>query len=374
MSYKRPPSNGRRLAGRLILMAAVAIVMIASVYKLVNLRVLRPDGSGLISNVVAALELPKNIYEIWRESFYWISINTLDGAAAAGLIAVTMGSITPQVFTVAVAVVLAIYYTYATFLNKVREMRSLAFCDCLTSLPNRMLFKDRLDQALASAQTGGKNIAVMFLDLDNFKRINDTYGHCVGDLLVRSVAARLAASARMDESDTRHYTKGRDILIARFGGDEFTVLMTGISSSQEAAKVADRLLHAFSDPFALEGHEVSIAASIGISIYPCDGMDAETLLKNADTAMFHAKDNGGSSYYFYSRPMSEAFAQRLSLENDLRMAFGRGEFLVCYQPVDARTGVLAGAEALIRWRHPTRDSVSHRVYCIGGKSRADQTH
>jgi len=307
-------------------------------------------NSGTVA-IIVALELRKNVFEIWLDSFLWTSITYFAGAGAAGLVAVTIGSITPQVFAVAVPVVLAVYLTYKTYLDRVQEVRSLAYYDSLTSLPNRVLFKEHLNRALASSQRHNQNIAVMFLDLDNFKRINDTYGHCVGDLLVQSVGARLAASVRSEDRGANE----KDIVIGRFGGDEFTVMMTGIDGPQEAGRVAERLLQAFASPFALEGYEVSIAASVGISVCPLDGTDADTLLKNADTAMFYAKANERSSFHFYSQSMNQTSPQKLSMENDLRKALRRGEFRVYYQPkVDTKTGALTGAEALIRWQHPTR--------------------
>ncbi len=311
-------------------------------------------NSGSVA-IIVALEVRKNIVKIWHDSFLWTSITYFAGAAAAGLVSVSAGSITPQVIAVAMPVVLAVYYTYKTYLNKVQEVRSLAYYDSLTLLPNRVLFKEYLSQEIESALPEGKNLALMFLDLDNFKRINDTYGHCIGDLLVRGVAERLAASVRMEQRGGRYSAHDQRIIIGRFGGDEFTVLMRDLKDSQDAARVADRLLKTLADPFALEGHEVSIGASLGISIFPFDGMDADTLLKNADAAMFHAKANERSSYYFFSQSMTQMSPEKLSMENELRKALGRGEFRVHYQPkVDARTGILTGAEALLRWQHPTR--------------------
>lgn len=311
-------------------------------------------NSGSVA-IMVALELRKNIREIWLDSFLWTSITYLAGAATAGFTAVRIGSMTPTVLAVILPVLLAVYFTYKTYLDKVREVRSLAYYDSLTSLPNRVLFVEHLNQALGHSRHNRQNIAVMFLDLDNFKRINDTYGHCVGDLLVQSVAVRLARSVRTDERDTPSRPNPQDIVIGRFGGDEFTVLLTEISCPQEAAKIADRLLQAFSNPFSLEGQEVSVAASIGISVYPFDGEDADTLLKNADTAMFYAKDHERSSYRYYSQSMNEMSPEKLLLENDLRKALLRKEFRVHYQPkVDAESGALTGAEALVRWQHPTK--------------------
>jgi diguanylate cyclase (GGDEF)-like protein len=311
-------------------------------------------NSGSVATIVA-LEVRKSVREIWMDSFLWTSITYLAGAATAGFAAVYIGSMTPEVFAVIVPVLLAVYFTYKTYLDKVREVRSLAYYDSLTSLPNRVLFVEHLNQAIAQARHSKQNLAIMFLDLDNFKRINDTYGHCFGDLLVQSVAVRLTRSVRTDERNAQVGTGPQDVIIGRFGGDEFTVLLTGIYSTEEAAKIAERLLESFTNPFSLEGHEASVAASIGVSIYPFDGEDADTLLKNADTAMFYAKEHEKNGYRFYSHSMNEMSPERLLLENDLRKALLRKEFKVFYQPkVDAESGLLTGAEALVRWQHPTR--------------------
>lgn len=311
-------------------------------------------NSGSVATIVA-LEQRKSIREIWLDSFLWSSITYLAGAATAGFTAVRLGTFTPQVFAVILPVLLAVYFTYKTYLDKVREVRSLAYYDSLTSLPNRVLFVEHLNQALEHARHGKQNVAIMFLDLDNFKRINDTYGHCFGDLLVQSVAVRLARSVRADERDAHAQIHPQDVVIGRFGGDEFTVLLTGVKSPEDAAKIAERLLEAFTSPFSLEGHEVSVAASIGVSTYPFDGEDADTLLKNADTAMFYAKDHERNSYRFYSQSMNEMSPEKLLLENDLRKALLRKEFKVYYQPkIDTESGMLTGAEALLRWQHPVR--------------------
>ncbi len=315
-------------------------------------------NSGSIA-IGVALESRKNIRDIWRESFLWTSITYFAGAGAAGLTALTMGSFTPHAFAVAIPVLLAVHYTYKTYLSRVQEVRSLAYYDSLTLLPNRVLFKERLERALAGSRQPGKHVAVMFLDLDNFKRINDTYGHWVGDLLVRSVGGRLAASVRTGGRNLPRGARAPEVVIGRFGGDEFTILLPEISRLRDAALVADRLLQSFTSPFSLEGHEVSIGASIGISVHPYDGTDADTLLRNADTAMFHAKADSQCCYRFYSRSMDEISPQRVSLENELRKALGGGQFRVYYQPrVDAGTGILSGAEALVRWEHPEKGLLS----------------
>ncbi len=311
-------------------------------------------NSGSIA-IGAALESHKSIRDIWRASFLWTSITYFTGAGAAGLTALTMGSFTPHAFAVAIPVLLAVHYTYKTYLNRVQEVRSLAYYDSLTLLPNRVLFKERLERALAGSRQAGKHVAVMFLDLDNFKRINDTYGHWVGDLLMRSVGGRLAASVRTGERNLQRGARDPEVVIGRFGGDEFTILLPEIGRLRDAALVADRLLQAFASPFSLEGHEVSIGASIGISVHPHDGSEADILLRNADTAMFHAKADPQCCYRFYCRSMDEVSPQKVSLENELRKALGGGQLRVYYQPrVDAGSGMLSGAEALVRWEHPEK--------------------
>ncbi len=305
--------------------------------------------------VIVALERRRSVFSIWKDSFLWTSITYFAGAAAAGIIALAIGSIAPQLLAVAVPILLAIYFTYKTYLDKVQQVSSLAYYDSLTMLPNRILFTEHLNQALTLSQSCNKMMAVMFLDLDNFKRINDSYGHGVGDALLRSVAARLTATLRIHDRDDLYQTGEKDAVIGRFGGDEFTLLVTGIDDPQEVTHVAQRLLQTFSSPFAVDGKEVMAGASIGISIYPLDGASADTLLKNADAAMFHAKDLGRLGFQFYSQSMNELSARKLELANDLRKAVDRGEFRLFYQPkVDVKTRSLIGAEALVRWQHPTK--------------------
>ena len=221
------------------------------------------------------------------------------------------------------------------------ELRHMANHDPLTGLPNRTLFLDRLSQAIFKQERLGKMIAILFLDLDQFKIINDLYGHSVGDLLLREVALRLQEFIR--KSDT----------LARLGGDEFTMLIDGISSPRDIIHVAQKALAVFARPFRFEAGEIFISASIGITLYPADSTTAEGLLKNADTAMYHAKSSGRNNFQFFSRELHDKVSRRLSLELGLRQALEREEFMLQYQPrVEARSGKILGVEALIRWNHP----------------------
>lgn len=219
--------------------------------------------------------------------------------------------------------------------------------DALTGLPNRVLFQERFHEAIGRAKRHGHEIAVIFLDLDRFKNINDSVGHAVGDLLLEAVAKRLTASVR--ETDT----------VARVGGDEFAVLLVAINDNQAAAKVARKLLDALARPYQLAGHEFFISASIGISCYPHDAIEPETLFKNADAAMYRAKAEGRNNYQFFSEEMNARALEALMMGNSLRLALERREFLLHYQPqYDLKSGRITGVEALIRWLHPELGMVS----------------
>lgn len=226
-------------------------------------------------------------------------------------------------------------------------IQHMAYYDPLTDLPNRMLFNDRLGQALAQAKRKNQLAAILFLDLDRFKVINDTLGHTLGDLLLRSVAGRLKKCVR--DGDT----------IARMGGDEFTLLLTGIVQVDDAVKAAQGILDVLKPSFTVEGHEVHITPSIGISIFPYDGADGVTLVKNADAALNRAKEQGRTNYQLYTPVMNAKAFERMTLENSLRKALERGEFTLYYQPqVSLGTGDIVGMEALLRWEHPDLGLVS----------------
>jgi len=223
----------------------------------------------------------------------------------------------------------------------------LAQHDPLTGLPNRHLLDDRLSHALAAAQRHGDSVALLFLDLDRFKVINDSLGHRIGDLLLCSVAARLKSLIR--EEDT----------VARLGGDEFVFVIAPIERPEMPAHVAQKIIWALAAPHQIEGEQLSIGASVGISVYPCDAADGEKLIRNADTAMYRAKARGGGCYEFYTANMTHRALARMSIETKLRCALAHDELVVFYQPkVDLASGRVVGAEALLRWSHPELGVVS----------------
>jgi diguanylate cyclase (GGDEF)-like protein/PAS domain S-box-containing protein len=219
--------------------------------------------------------------------------------------------------------------------------------DFLTGLPNRMLLQDRVRQAVALAPRHQKKVAVLFLDLDNFKHINDSLGHPIGDKLLRSVASRLVNCVR--NSDT----------ISRQGGDEFVVLLSEVEHAEDAAITAKRILEAVEDSHSIDNHSLHVTTSIGVSVFPDDGHDADTLIKNADTAMYQAKANGRRNFQFFTPEMNQWAVERQSLEQGLRGALERSEFALHYQPkLNLDTGAITGVEALLRWTHPTRGEIS----------------
>jgi diguanylate cyclase (GGDEF)-like protein/PAS domain S-box-containing protein len=233
------------------------------------------------------------------------------------------------------------------------RIKRLAFYDSLTGLPNRVLFKENLEHALAHAERKKRLVATLFLDLDRFKWINDTMGHSVGDKLLQEFAARLHGSVRKIDCVTRGVLSDPCYSIARLGGDEFTIILDDIGQVQDAAIVARRIITEVARPFILEGQETYLTVSIGISIYPDDGCDIVTLIKHADTAMYHAKDQGKNNFQYYTSAMTENACELLRLENQLHRALERDEFTLCYQPqVDMESGRVECLEALLRWNNP----------------------
>src|ERR1044071_2357512 len=227
--------------------------------------------------------------------------------------------------------------------QRTAELNHLAYHDALTDLPNRILFEDRLTQALILAKRHRQALGMLFLSLDGFKKVHDTLGHAIGDRLLQKVAERLRSSAHQGET------------VARFEGDEFALLLTQIGGTEDedVVEVIFQINESLKLPFLVDDHELFITVSIGISLYPDDGADAPTLLKNADAALYRAREQGGNNYQFYTADMNDKAMKRLTLENSLRRALERSEFEVYYQPVlDINTRKIVGMEALLRWHHP----------------------
>ncbi len=222
----------------------------------------------------------------------------------------------------------------------------LAGHDALTGLPNRRLLEDRLTQALALSQRNRNQTAVMFIDLDRFKAINDSLGHAAGDQVLQEVAQRLVKQLRVGDT------------VCRVGGDEFVVVLQEAKRSTDAAGVAQKIIETLSQPVRAADRDLVVTPSIGIAVFPDDGRDAEALIRNADAAMYHAKESGRANYQFFTEQMNQVAARRLTLENDLRRALQKGELLVHYQPiVQLKGGAVVAHEALVRWQHPARGVV-----------------
>lgn len=258
----------------------------------------------------------------------WLNVNAVKNA---------LGSITHFV---------AAFNDITALKRSEERLRHIAHHDALTSLPNRLLFEDRLDQAMAHVRRSTSLAAVLFIDLDRFKLVNDTLGHASGDILLRTAAQRLRNCVR--EVDT----------VARLGGDEFAVILGELNSREDAAVVAQKVLEAMGGAFELESQEVFVTASIGIAMYGREEQTQVNIMEQADIAMYHAKRTGRNAYHFYAEDMNLQSRQRLALETDLRRALERNEFLLHYQPqVDPTSGALIGVEALLRWQHRERGLV-----------------
>ncbi len=239
----------------------------------------------------------------------------------------------------------------------------LASYDSLTGLANRRLFHEQLERAITAARARGHLVGLLFMDLDRFKRINDTLGHGAGDALLQTVAERLRAQVRGSDIVGRLETEEQGLEISRLGGDEFTVLLSKLAQPEDAGDVARRILRAIPAPVVLEGHTISLSASIGIAIYPVDGEDVETLVKHADAAMYSAKALGRDNYQFFSPKINALALRKLALESNLRNALERDELRLHYQPrLDLESGQVVGVEALLRWTHPELGIVSPREF------------
>jgi diguanylate cyclase (GGDEF)-like protein/PAS domain S-box-containing protein len=239
------------------------------------------------------------------------------------------------------------------------KIHQLAYYDSLTGLPNRTFHKELMKRAIEHAQRHKETFAVIYIGLDNFQRINDSLGYSIGDLLLKAIADRLTNSLRKSDYVARS-DKGEIVnVVSRVGGDEFMVLAHDLNQAQDAAKMSRRLLEEMSTPYDLNGREVFLTVSIGISLYPDDGTDVDDLLKNAEKAMRHTKSEGKNSYHFYSRSMQSSILEVLTMESDLHKALERNELVLYYQPkVDATTRMVKGMEALIRWIHPDKGLIS----------------
>jgi diguanylate cyclase (GGDEF)-like protein/PAS domain S-box-containing protein len=237
------------------------------------------------------------------------------------------------------------------------QVQYLAYYDALTGLANRTLLQDRVSKALAAAQRRNEKLALLFLDLDRFKIINDSLGHSFGDLLLQQVADRLKKWARAQDT------------VARIGGDEFLIALTGIRDFPDIAVAAERVMDAMTSEFVIQGREFHVNCSIGISIYPDHGTDSETLIKNADAAMYIAKENGRNGYRFFSEDMNAQVVERMTIEHELRLAVEKHELFLMYQPQsNIETGQIIGVEALLRWNHPNLGSVSPDRFILVAES------
>jgi len=238
------------------------------------------------------------------------------------------------------------------------SIRQLAYYDSITGLPNRDLFKEHLSMALHQAERNNERVAVMFLDLDNFKRVNDSLGHEAGDKLLKTISERLHECLRSSD------VAGRDIAdmdasLARLGGDEFTVMLSGLQGIEHVEMIGQRILERIAEPMILSGNRICISSSIGVAIYPEDGKDLDTLLRNADAAMYEVKSQGRNGVFFYDNVLRQQSHDRVQLESELHTAIEQDQLILFYQPkVDAKTCKVMGFEALIRWIHPKRGMVS----------------
>ncbi|MDH3266957.1 MAG: diguanylate cyclase, partial [Gammaproteobacteria bacterium] len=239
-----------------------------------------------------------------------------------------------------------------------RQIHDLAFYDQLTGLPNRQLFSKELDDVIEATCEQQREFAILFVDLDHFKRINDTLGHSLGDELLKAVAARLQSCLRSEDHVLRAIKAG-NVSLARLGGDEFVIILRDVGSEEAAASVASRIISSLANPFSWEGHQFVVTPSIGVAIYPQHGKTTDELLMNADSAMYKAKTAGRNAYRFYSDTMKVRSLHRLEMEDEIRRAIDNQHFELFYQPIiDIASWTIVGAEALLRWNHAKRGWIS----------------
>ena len=344
-----------------------------------------------IGSIASALKANERLWYMWSRNFLWISISYFAGAAGAGFIVSSLGTVRFWAFLVCIPIIVIVYFSYDRYMREVKtsaryaeeaerrraeqaerhvqelnnyiaeqerisrvleetkeHFRHAAFHDSLTGLPNRAMFTELLKAEIESSKRrDGHMFAVLFLDLDRFKNINDSLGHTHGDLLLVAFAERLERTLRPVDT------------LARFGGDEFAILLSGIKDATDAVRVAQRIQDELSQPFVLDKNSAFATASIGIALSSSGYERADDILRDADIAMYRAKENGKARYELFDHDMHARAVSRLQLESDLRLAIEQKEFCVYYQPIVClQTGRLAGFEALVRWNHPRRGIVS----------------
>ncbi len=311
--------------------------------------------TGAVSRMIS-LSTGSSFLETWKDNALSYSVTSVAGISLVGFIYLNFERAQFMAVGVALPVVLMVLYAYKMNHARVESLQKalvIAHYDPLTGLPNRKLFHDQIVVHLAQAEREDKALALLLLDLDNFKNVNDSLGHSAGDLLLRAVADRLKSTLRTSD------------VVARLGGDEFTVLVPGMTRDDpvKAAQVAEKILQCFEKPFHVDNREIYATTSIGVSLFPSDGQEVDRLMRHADMAMYRSKENGPNKYRFYSSELSARFQERLALETDLRHAVERDQLDVHYQPqVDLRSGRITGVEALVRWNHPLRGNVPPSIF------------
>lgn len=304
------------------------------------------SGTNIINSEKHSPDFYEHIWQTLMERQQWhgeIWQNNKSGIDIA--VEMTVSAVTNEQEKVSHFV--AVFSDITERLNAEQELRKLAKYDSLTGLPNRTLLQDRLEHAISHGKREKNKLAVLFLDLDRFKQVNDSLGHDIGDLLLIAVAERISKILREDDT------------FARLGGDEFVVIIEDLDDISQLVYIAGRIIEELTKPFSLVDYEVSTSTSIGITLYPDDGETYQVLLKNADTAMYHAKAEGRNNFQFYTQSMNDQVFERLSIENELRHAIEHNEFVLFYQPrINSKTGVVESLEALIRWQHPEKGLVA----------------